>query len=114
MNNKAFTLVELVGVVVVLALIFLVTYPNIVSLSKKEDNKQYDLMVKDLCLAGETYIYENNIEITPNINITVSIQDLINYGLVDEELKDVKTGSYVKDKYIIFIPDENKKLKCNY
>ena len=61
MNNKAFTLVELVGVVAVLALIFLVTYPNIVSLSKKEDNKQYDLMVKDLCLAGETYIYENNI-----------------------------------------------------
>lgn len=114
MNNKAFTLVELVGVVVILALIFLVTYPNIVRLSKKEDNKKYDLMVKDLCLAGESYIYETGMTITPNENIIILIQNLVDYGLVDEDLKDVKTGVYVKTRVLIYKVNDDKTLECTY
>ena len=114
MKNSGFTLVELLGIVVILALIFLVTYPNFVSLSKKEDKKEYELMVKNLCLAGESYIYANGTEIIPNSQITISIQDLVNNGYVDKNLKDVKTKELVRNKNLTYTVNIDKTLECDY
>lgn len=113
MNNKAFTLVELVGVVLILSLIFLVTYPNIVSMTKKDNTKQYDLMVKNLCLAGEDYIYNRGFTITPNTTISLTIQDLIDYGNVNPNFKDVKTNKKINPTRILqFNVKSDKTLEC--
>ncbi len=114
MNNKGFTLVELIGIVVILSLVFLVTYPNFVSLSKTEDNKKYELMVKDLCLAGESYIYAEGMTITSGSTINVSINDLVINGYVDKNLKDAKTGSYVSSKTLTYTVKSDKTLDCKY
>ena len=41
MNNKAFTLIELTAVVLLLAIIFLVSFPSLLSLSKSDEEKGY-------------------------------------------------------------------------
>ena len=115
MNNKGFTLVELIGIVVILSLMFLVTYPAILSLSKNEDDKQYDLMVKDLCLAGESYIYATGVQITINTTIEITISDLISYGNIDPNFKDVKTNSTIDStKKIKYYVRADKTLECKY
>ena len=121
MNNKAFTLVELIGMVLILALVFLVSYPNFVSMSKKEDENKYDLMVKNLCLAGESYIYETEITI-PNVNQTIEvlISDLISNGYVDSNFKDVETNDVICSdlenctKKLTFTVQTDKSLECEY
>ena len=113
MNNKGFTLVELIGIVLILALIFLVSFPNFVSMSKISDEKRYENMVKDLCMAGESYIYANGMSVDSG-GIQISIKDLIDYGNVDKNLKDVKTGESVKDKTLIFTKNSDGTLNCNY
>ena len=113
-KNSGFTLVELIGIVVILALVFLVTYPNIVLLSKNENKKKYEVMVKDLCLAGESYIYAEGVDIIPNQSITVSIQDLVDKGYVEKNLKDVRTNQYVKNNTLTYTVGIDKSLECNY
>lgn len=112
MNNKGFTLVELIGIVLVLALIFLVSFPNFVSLSKDTENERYETMVHDLCLAGESYIYAQGL--ASDTTVSVSIQDLIEYGVVDKNLKDVKTHQYVKDRTLTFTKNSDGTFSCDY
>lgn len=115
MNNKAFTLVEIIGVVAILALMFLVAYPSIVSLSKNEDNKKYELMVKDICLAGESYIYATNIAIKPGSTIPITIEDLKNNGYIDAHLKDAKTNQEISaSKTILYRVNNDNTLECTY
>ena len=114
MNKKGFTLVELIGIVVILSMIFLVSYPNFVALSKNENNKQYELMVKDLCLAGESYIYATGEEIEIGNTILVNISDLVSNGYVDKNLKDVKTGESVSTKKLKYTVNSDKTLDCKY
>ena len=120
MNSKGFTLIELIGIVVILSLVFLVTYPNFVSLSKTEDNKKYELMVKDLCLAGESYINTEYKKQNPNQlknegdNVTILISDLITKGYVDKKMKDVKTGNLVSSRTLTYKVNSDKTLECSY
>ncbi len=55
-SQKGFTLVELMGVLVVLGVLLLVTVPSMTSTfrnSSEEEEKEY---VKTLCMAARTYI----------------------------------------------------------
>ena len=112
MNNKGFTLVELIGIVLIMALIFTVSFPNFVSQSKDVESKRYETMVKDLCLAGESYIYDQGLE--TNSSITINIQTLVEYGVVDKNLTDVKTGKPVRDKSLRFTKKSDGTFNCNY
>ena len=58
-KEKAFTLIELLGVLVVLGLIVLIAFPNIVSLIEKTDDQEYERLKKDIELATEVYVNQN-------------------------------------------------------
>ena len=117
MNNKGFTLIELVGIVLILALIFLISFPNFVNMASSDEKKKYDSMVKNLCIAGEAYIYSNTDEFnlsTVGSTINVDVQDLIVYGNVSNNLKNPTTGSSVKDDTLVFTIQSDKTLSCEY
>ena len=106
MNNRGFTLIELTAVIVVLVAIFLVSFPSFINISKSDKEKQYNNMVKDLCLSGESYIYSNVDSFeglsTVGSKITISIEELILYGNVEKNLVNVKTEEKINNDSLIY------------
>ena len=118
MNDKGFTLIELVAIVLVIAAIFLVSFPNLLNLSKKDEEKKYDSMVENLCLAGKTHIYNNEKYfkdmIIPNNKIEISINELMVYGIVNHNTKNPKTDKSVENDKLIYTVQSDKSLSCEY
>ena len=89
-NNKGFTLTELLAIVIVLAAIFLFSFPSLLSSAKDDEEKKYETLVSNACLAGKSYIYSNLDEYKELSNIgaviEISISDLISYGTLKKEI----------------------------
>lgn len=117
MNNRGFTLIELTGIVLVLAAIFLLTFPALLNTTRADKEKEYNVMVENLCKAGETYIYShmgdydelNTIDSVININIS----ELILYGNVDKNTINPNTNKNV-DKDVLEYKVTLEGLDCNY
>ena len=118
MNNKGFTLIELTAIIVVLVAIFLVSFPYLTNTAKSDEEKKYDDMVENLCLAGESYIYANTDDFeelsTINSEIQIVVQELMTYGNVDSNLKNPKTGNSVKNSKLIYTVLSDYSLDCDY
>lgn len=121
MNNKAFTLIELIAIISVLVIIFLISFPNLMDTTKKSQDKLYEQMKKDLCLAGKSYIYSNldkyqiSIATSDGSNLTtfkIKVQTLIEYGNVEKDLKNPKTKKSVSDNYLKFTVLDDDSLEC--
>ena len=116
--NKGFTLVELLAIISILALIFLVSFPNFMSMTRKDEAKKYEEMEESLCLAGKTYIYNHMEEYTelstPNSIIEIQIQDLIDYEIVENDLKNPNTNKYVKNYKLKYKVLQDQSLDCKY
>lgn len=82
LNKKGFTLVELIATIVVLALVVSISAYAITNIINSAKEKNYDLLIKNIKDASETYYqeckYSNNSGIT--CNDTVKLQELVNYG----------------------------------
>ena len=118
MNSKGFTLIELTAIIVVLVAIFLVSFPSLLNIAKVDEEKKYDSMVQNLCLAGEAYIFENTelfeeAYVIDN-EIKVTIQELINYGNVDSNIVNPKTKLLVNNDSLFYTVLSDKSLKCTY
>lgn len=116
MNNSGFTLVELTAIIVILALIFLIAFPNLQNMTMNDKEKQYETMKKDLCLAGETYIYSNidNFgKLIKGKTIEIAINDLIKNDIIDEKINP-KSKKSVKNDVLIYNVLEDGILECTY
>lgn len=118
MNNKGFTVIELVGIILILALILLVSFPSILNLSKSDKEKEYNNMVKNLCIAGESYIHANSDSYSELLNvgsiINIDIRDLMSYGNVDTNVKNPNTKLSVSDDTLTYTVGEDHSLSCEY
>ncbi|MBS7020823.1 MAG: type II secretion system protein [Firmicutes bacterium] len=97
-KKHGFTLVELIGVVAILAIILLVSLPAISGMLKNSGEQKYQQTLKDLYLATEQYVW-NFREYYPQLErvggeATVSLQTLRKAGYVKERLENPKTGKY--------------------
>lgn len=110
-NNKGFTIVELLAVLVILITILLIALPSITSTVERNKenmlNKKYDMFEA----TAETYVslYKNKINYSSfiNGNCVINLNDLVSKGLLtNEDLKDsngkIIKGSirYVSSEYI--------------
>lgn len=118
MDNRGFTLIELIAVIVVLVTIFLVSFPAILNMSKEEEETKYQNMVEDLCLAGKSYIYANMDsyeELTiVGSTINIKISELISYGNIDEDMENVKTRKSIKKDSLTYRVLGDYSLDCQY
>lgn len=118
MNTKGFTLIELTAIIVVLAAIFLVSFPTLQNMAKSDEEKKFNNMVDNLCLAGRTYIYSNieeyNDLIIPENVIDIPVEMLIEYGFVESFLQNPKTKENVLNDSLFYTVLEDKYLECEY
>lgn len=104
LNNKGFTLVEVIAVVVLIAVLGMIAVPNILGTINKSKESSYDILVEDIVIASQQLFEEieynnskikkydsggkTNEDISINIDedsqkyITVNLQTLVSNGLL--------------------------------
>ncbi|MCI9110735.1 MAG: hypothetical protein HFH47_02850 [Bacilli bacterium] len=89
MNKKAFTLIELLGVIVLLVLITMITIP-IISKAIKNGKETADEQIKEnIVLAARNWAVDNKDKLpqTKNEKIIVNISTLQESGNIDKNIK---------------------------
>ena len=112
LNKKGFTLVELIATIVVLALVVSISAYAITNIINSAKEKNYELLIKNIKDASETYYqeckYSNNTGIT--CNDTVTLQELVNYGYLKGNGTEDKKMENVNPKMKIVNPKNNKDI----
>ncbi len=120
-NNKAFTIVELLAVMVLLALILLISYPNFSKMAENA-NLKYDNSIKILAKSAAKMYVNNNRELVEEYfknnsesKYCVPLAKLAAYDYIDSYLKD-SSGKEIDMKSCVNVTkkEENDKIKYNY
>jgi len=85
-TNKGFTLVEVLGTIVILGVILGISVPLISRAVKKSQLEQMEIQESNLALVGKNYFLDNRSEL-PTINgdtATVLVSDLVLAGYINE------------------------------
>ena len=111
LNNKGFTLVELLAVLVILIAISSIAIPTISSSMDRNKKKQFNAKVKLVENAAELYVTDNKNYIYNDCYVMVS--DLISENYFDED-DDIASNTCVKYDYDEKKFDyEDKESICN-
>lgn len=101
-SKKGFTLVELLGVLSLLAIIGLIAYPQITSLLKKTSDNESNRFIDDISFATEAYIQtnqENFEELKEDDGIAfISFEELVKSGFLKSTMYDPRTKQTIKDE----------------
>jgi prepilin-type N-terminal cleavage/methylation domain-containing protein len=104
MNKRnGFTLAELLGVIVILAVIVLIAFPPIVNQIKNTQGKLSQATLDLIYSATEIYAHnnQNTYPIYNGNNYCISLQTLVNSGDLKYPVKDAKTGQNISlDKIV--------------
>lgn len=107
-NNRGFTLVELLATIVLLALVLSIGSIAITSIINSAKDKNYKLLITNVKDGAEVYYqeckYANNSGITCRDDFTITLGELLKYGYI----KGNDTDS--SDKYIIVNPLDEKNI----
>ena len=122
MNKKGFTLVELLGVIVVLAIIGLITMPIVNKTIKSSKEKAYKAQVKEIEKAAKDWSSDHIDEIPdweslcPGVGnpINISVENLIDTGYIPEDAKNPLTGDSISGSVSISYDCEYNTYKYEY
>lgn len=111
MNNKGFTLLEVMGVLLLLVVILLVTIPNITNTIKKTNMDKMEDYEKTICLAAETYIAQEEIKISGSLEIKGTT--LVSKNYLSDSLTNPETKKRVITDSVIVKLDSDNAIVCN-
>lgn len=102
MKKSAFTLIELVATVAILAIIFAFTMPSLVELINKNKTRNEDVITEKVISAAKDYIADYDKTFTTNFTNVgdtkyISLELLLDAGLIDEsDIEVLGSGSKVR------------------
>lgn len=103
LNNKGFTLIEVLAVLVILMAIMRIAIPSISSSLERTKNKQNEARYKIIELATEQFVTDHKNAIYNNlgndIKCYIQIKDITT--LTSEEMEDAN-GNPLGDHYVVF------------
>ena len=97
MNKKGFTLVELLGVIVILSIIMLIAIPNVVSTLERSKKDTYIADAKKMVSLIQYEIRKDKISIPGNTAVDITLSQLA----TDEINKDPDGYEYDKNKSFV-------------
>lgn len=117
MKANGFTLVEILGVVLILSLIVILAFPTIIENIRKSEDK-IDTASKNLIQnAVELYIDDNKVNFSEKKEYCINLGELFKAGYLKEPFIDTKTGKEIskENKSIeVTIGDEENEYKFNW
>ena len=113
MNNKGYTLIELIVTLTLMILVGLVITANMTGMFSKEEDKSIENFKQELegatCALIESIDYRKRCR----SGCIISINELITSGYVDQDMKDPRTGVKVKDgNYSVSVVWNNNVKSC--
>lgn len=105
MNNKGYTLIEILMVVAIIAVLGLTATVGLNKVILNSKQNKYDQMISEIKEAANVYITiiepDLNASLYVDINETVTIEELQTALLLDENLKNPKDNSLVSGNVVI-------------
>ncbi len=113
LKNKAFTLVELLAVIIILGIILALAVPRVISIIDKYKEKAYEIQKKNIVTAAKEYSLLHSGEIEWKNNIAyIRLGDLQAKGLLPNEVKNSKGGTFNPEEIVLsLIKDDNGLIK---
>lgn len=112
MKEKGFTLVETIGLLVILIIVGLIAIPQIVLSFKRQENRKYERFVQEVVNSAELYL-EQNRDLFSNFPTSVTVGILIEKGYLKYDIKNPKTNQVI-DKDSLVTITENADNTLNY
>lgn len=114
MRKNGFTLIEIIGVIIVMAMIILLTMPNVIETLRKAEAKNYEEFLKTIELVTEQYVESNanvlDLEV-PGDFVVVEIEDIINAGYINSKIENPKTKEKINNNDIVTVTLEDDYTK---
>lgn len=112
MNKKGFTLIELMGIIIILSLISLLVIPTIDRSIKLFKENAYNNQINNIKLAARNWGADNlyKFDFDSGDAITISLGQLQIGSYVENDLKNPKTGIAFPDDMLISIVKSGKKI----
>ena len=107
-NNNGFTLVELLGVIVILAILVAIVAPSVVLIINNSKNANYNIMIENIVTASKSYYEEckygnlknsDGTKKTCGDTINITLGELVNLGFLtgtNEEVCDASGNCITK------------------
>lgn len=101
MNNRGFTLIELMAVITILVVLSLIIVPIVDKNVKRSKDDMYKIQIENIRMAGVGY-FSDNINSRPVINdyCSVSLDTLVSDGYINDDVTNPKTGESFGELYI--------------
>lgn len=116
MDNKGFTLVELLAVIALIAVLLLIFTPNISNMINKFRNEDKVEILKNSAIsAAKEYVADGNINSKINLSLCPNIEIVINVSeLIDNNYLNNDDDGFYTDKTITVTYDCNNKKFTEY
>ncbi len=114
-SKKGFTLVELIITIGLMALIGIIIATNMAGLFSKQNDEEYEAFKKKIEDSACIYVELYNKENCRATGCTISIEQLIQKGYIEDTLKDPSTGEFVtkeKEKYQVKVSWKDNVKTC--
>lgn len=116
--KKGFTLVELLGVIVIIGVIALITMPVLTNTISQSEEKTYKKQISIIEATAKEWGVEN-IDFLPdedsNVSKTISLKTLIESGKIQNSaIQDPRTGEEMKGCVVVKYNSEYKQYEYKY
>lgn len=109
MNKKGFTLIELVGIIALLGIIFLVTYTEVNKSIDKSNNELYQAQLSNIKASAQDWTADHINELPENDgdSIQVTLSELKQGGYIESNIENPKTKKQLSDTIYVKITKKN-------
>lgn len=111
MKRNGFTLVELLGVVTILAMLGIIVVPTISKVISDNKRQLYDVQISNIKSGASNFVSENifsdRLEISNNSSIGIRLGKLKELGYIDSDISNPITKNKFSDDMIIMITNHN-------
>lgn len=83
MTNKAFTLIELLAILVILAILSFILIPTVQNSIQSAKKDTYDNQVATIKSAAESYFINSNFSVLENEEKVIYVTDILNGGYIE-------------------------------
>jgi Tfp pilus assembly protein PilE len=114
---KGFTLVEIIGAIVLLTVIGLIIYPVINNLISDSKDDLYKKQIEELERISNTWVAKNykKLKLEAGYSYNLSFEELKEAGLISEQhIKNPKTGELLEGCITLSYNSENKNYDIKY